>query len=282
MNPKSILITGCSSGIGQASALYLAHHGVIVFASVRKEADAEHLLQLNLPNLVPLYPLDLAQPRQIVEAVAQLEAELQRRCLDGLDGVLHNAGGGGPAPVEMLEPAQLQAQLQARVVGPLALTQACLPLLRRAHGRLLWIVTPALIPTAYVSGIHTCDFAVQCLARTLDIELKPWHIRSTLIRCGGIQTPAGARTTGDVTALLQKDALGCADFYASSLQKWSTEMTDFDARRTPPTKVAEVVYLAFTASHPRCRYAVGYMAGAAAFLEALPAPLCDAVLKARF
>ena len=279
---KSILITGCSSGVGQASALYLARHGVTVFAAVRKEADAESLRRLGLPDLIPLCPLDLTQPQQIEAAVTWLQEELQRRGLHGLDGVLHNAGGGGPAPIEMLEPVLLQTQLHIRVVGSMALTQAVLPLLRQAGGRLLWIATPALIPTPYVTGIHAADFAVACLARTLEIELKPWHIASILIRCGGIQTPAGARTISDIETLLQKDVLGKADLYASALQKWLTDMAEFDAHRTPPERVAEVVYRAFTASRPRHRYAVGHLAMAAAFLEALPAPLCDALLKARY
>jgi Short-chain alcohol dehydrogenase of unknown specificity len=279
---KSLLITGCSSGIGRATAQYLASKGALVFASVRKAQDADALRELGLPNLIPLCPLDLTRLDQIDPVLAQVQAELRRRGRSGLDALLNNAGGGGPAPIEMLDPRELQTQLLARVAGPVALTQACLPLLRAASGRILWITTPALIPTAYVASIHACDFAVACIARTLEIELKPWNIRSIMIRCGGIQTPAGARTQSDVATLLQRDVSGRADLYRDRLQAWQQDMVDFDVHRTPPEKVASVIERALLAAAPKRQYSVGYMAGAAAFLETLPASLADAILKARY
>ncbi|MGD0782406.1 MAG: SDR family NAD(P)-dependent oxidoreductase [Candidatus Aminicenantales bacterium] len=62
---RSVLITGSSSGIGRATAVHLARKGFTVFATVRKEADAEKLRGLGVAGLVPLYPLDLAKPEQI-------------------------------------------------------------------------------------------------------------------------------------------------------------------------------------------------------------------------
>ena len=62
---EAVLITGCSSGIGRALALYLARHGFIVFATVRKEIDAEDLRRLNEPNLIPICPLDRAKRERI-------------------------------------------------------------------------------------------------------------------------------------------------------------------------------------------------------------------------
>ena len=62
---QSVLITGCSSGIGRATAIHLAQHGFAVFATVRKEADAESLRSLNAPNLIPVCQLDLTRLEQI-------------------------------------------------------------------------------------------------------------------------------------------------------------------------------------------------------------------------
>jgi NAD(P)-dependent dehydrogenase (short-subunit alcohol dehydrogenase family) len=276
---KSVFITGCSSGIGYATALYLAKNGFTVFASVRKEADAERLRALKEPNLVPVCPLDLTRPDDIPAVLAAVQAELQRRGQAGLYALVNNAGGGGVAPVELMDLEMFGRELQARLVGSTALVQAFLPLLRTGGGRIVWIMTPAAIPTPYVTSIHACDFAVNCLARTLDIELKAWKIPNIQVRCGGIKTGAGLQTTAGVTAILQHPR---GDLYRPALEAWSRDMAAFDEKRTEPEKVAHVVFDALCAAHPRRRYSIGHMSGAAALLEAMPQGLADAILKARF
>jgi len=279
---QAVLVTGCSSGIGRAVALALAGRGFTVFATVRKAGDAEAIRGLGLPNLVPVCPVDLADAGQISRTVESVTAELSRLGFDGLFGIVNNAGGGGPAPVELLDVATLHAELRARVLGPVILIQAALPLLRRASGRIVWIMTPALIPTPYVAGIHACDFAANCLARTLEIELRRWRIPSIMIRCGGIRTPAGLRTVADVEALLRSARADRVALYEEALRNWAKDMAAFDERRTDPEKVGEVVVRALTAKNPKRRYSVGHLAKAAAFLELLPQPLADRILKLRF
>jgi len=279
MAQKSVLITGCSSGIGLATAKRLADNGFIVFATVRKEADAQRLRDLHISNLVPICPLNLTRPEDIPAVVETVQAELQRRGQQGLYALINSAGGGSVAPIELLDLDVFRTEVQTRLVGWVAMVQAFLPLLRQGSGRVLWIVTPGIIPTPYVTSIHACDFAVNCLARTLDIELKPWHIPSIQIRCGGIKTAKGLQTTAEVDAILQHPK---ADLYRERLEQWSKEMAEFDVKRTDADLVAGTVQKALQAEHPSRRYAIGYMTGAAAFLEALPQPLADAILKMRF
>jgi NAD(P)-dependent dehydrogenase (short-subunit alcohol dehydrogenase family) len=143
---KSVLVSGCSSGIGRATAIRLAQGGFTVFASVRREADATALRQLGEPNLVPIYPLDLACPDQITDAVETVNAELARRGQAGLYAIVNNAGGGGVAPVELMDTRAFQTELVARLVGPVSLLQAFLPGMRAAGGRVAWIVTPLTSP----------------------------------------------------------------------------------------------------------------------------------------
>jgi NAD(P)-dependent dehydrogenase (short-subunit alcohol dehydrogenase family) len=280
--PKGVLITGCSSGIGRAAARRLAQRGFTVFAGVRRESDAEDLRAGREPNLVPVHPLDLARRDQIAAATETVKRELERRALPGLYALIHNAGGGSVAPVEWLDLDAFQTELQARVVGTVALTQAALPLLRRGRGRILWIVTPGLMPTPYVASIHACDFAVNCIARTLEIELKPWDIPNVLIRCGGIRTRAGMRTVPDVEELLRRRPKESLALYESRLQEWTRDMAAFDEKRTDPAQVADVILRALVAGNPKRRYSVGYLAGAAALLEDLPSAWADAILKSRF
>ena len=279
---KSVLITGCSSGIGWTTAVHLARNGLIVFATVRKEADAARLRRLGEPNLVPVCPLDLTLPEEIAGAVEFVERELGRRSPAELFALIHNAGGGQVAPVELMNIEAFGRELAARVRGSAALTQACLPMIRRAAGRILWITTPAAVPTPYVASIHACDFAVNCLARTLGIELKKWSIPSVMVRCGGIRTETGLRTTADVEATLAGVSPDGAALYREAMSVWAKSMVAFDRKRTDPEKVAETVLRALHARRPKPRYSVGYMSRAAAFLEALPPGMADWILKKRF
>ncbi|HVP89590.1 MAG TPA: SDR family NAD(P)-dependent oxidoreductase [Terriglobales bacterium] len=278
----AVLITGCSSGIGRAAALALAEAGFTVFATVRKESDAAALRGLGLPDLVPVCPVDLVDQHQVARAVTVVAGELERRGKNGLYGLVNNAGGSAPAPVELLDPDIFHKELQTRVLGSVGLVRAVLPLLRRAEGRIVWIMTPALIPTPYVASIHACDFAVNCLARTLDIELGRWGIPNIMIRCGGIRTPAGSRTAADVEALLRSRPADRVPLYEEALRKWAKDMEAFDRKRTEPERVAEVVVRALKANRPKRRYSVGHMARAAAFLEFLPQSVADRILKKRF
>ena len=275
---KSVLITGCSSGIGRTTALHLAELGYTVFATVRKPADQARLAELRLPNLVPLCPLDLTHREDIGPLVQSVQEELRRLGQPGLYALINNAGGGGVAPLELLDLDVFSAEVQGRLVGALALVQAFLPALRAGSGRIVWIATPATIPTAYVSSIHACDFAVNCLARTLDIELKPWNLPVIQVRCGGIRTDKGLTTPQEAQAILRHPR---GELYRLAVSRWGEEMAAFDRKRTEPVEVARVVAQALSARQPRRRYRVGYMSGAAALLELLPQAWTDAILKAR-
>ena len=279
---EAVLITGCSSGIGRATAIHLARHDYTVFATVRRDSDAAALSALQEPNLVPVCPLDLSHQDHIPAAVDFVNAEIQSRSLTGLRALINNAGGGQVAPVELMDLGQFNQELQVRLVGATALLQALLPTIRRTPGgRIMWITTPALIPTRYVASIHAADFAVNCLVRTLRIELKRWAIPTVMIRCGGIQTPSVTRSMDKLHDDLQRWPDDQVELYGDELRAWIREMAEFDARRTPPEKVAEVVYQALKADSPRGRYSVGYMAGIAAVLESIPQPLADAILARR-
>ena len=282
LKDKAILITGCSSGIGKQTSITLAEHGFTVFATVRKESDAENLRNLNIPDLVPVCPLDLTNLEHISGTSKLVAEELYRRGKNGLYALINNAGGGSPSPIELMNLEQFRIELQGRVLGSVAMVQAFLPLIRQANGRIVWIVTPALMPTPYVANIHACDFAVNCIARTLDIELKPWKVPNIMIKCGGIKTPAGLRTTTDIEALLQKGPREKILLYEKTLREWAKDMAEFDEKRTEPEKVAEVVLKALAAKRPKRRYSTGYMVKAASFLELMPQAVADWILKMRF
>jgi NAD(P)-dependent dehydrogenase (short-subunit alcohol dehydrogenase family) len=280
-NGEGVLITGCSSGIGRATAIHLAQGGFTVFATVRKEVDAAKLRSLNEPNLVPICPLDLTRLEQIPNVVETVTGELKHRGKEGLYALINNAGGGFVAPIELMDLNKFRVELETRVLGSVAIVQAFLPLIRQAGGRIVWIVTPAIIPTPYVTSIHACDFAVNCIARTLQIELMPWKIPSIMIRCGGIKTPAVSRNAAELEASFKKWPRERLELYEQAIRRWQEDMAAFDAKRTDPEEVAKVVFKALWAKEPKRRYSIGYMSGAAAMLESLPQPVVDSILAKR-
>jgi NAD(P)-dependent dehydrogenase (short-subunit alcohol dehydrogenase family) len=249
---------------------------------VRKEVDAEKLRALDEPLLIPICPLDLTRLEDIPVVVKKVNAELDQRGIGGLYALINNAGGGLIAPIELLDLDQFRLELQARVVGSVASVQAFLPLIRKAGGRIIWIMTPAAIPTPYVASIHACDFAVNCVARTLDIELQRWGIRNIQIRCGGIRTGTGMRTVVQIEEGLRLWPTELSSLYAKELGRWGKDMAKFDTRRTEPEKVAQLISNVLSAKRPRRRYFIGHMARVAALLESVPQPITDAILRPRF
>jgi NAD(P)-dependent dehydrogenase (short-subunit alcohol dehydrogenase family) len=281
VNGKSVLVTGCSSGIGRATAIYLAHSGFTVFATVRREADAAALRQLGEANLIPVCPLDLSRTEQIPAVVELVKGELGQRNIQGLHAIVNNAGGGGVSPIELLDINLFRTELETRLLGPLALLQAFLPLIRAAHGRVVWITTPGLMPIPYVSSIHAPDYAVNCLARTLNLELKKWGIPSIMVRCGTIQTAAPERTARDLQEALHTWSAEQLALYQDILEAQQVELNRMDEKRTPPEEVGRVVCDAVSAEHPRTRYQVGRLAGLAAVLELLPQTMVDSIMARR-
>lgn len=279
---EGVLVTGCSSGIGRATALHLARRGFVVFASVRKESDVENLRALNQPNLVPVCPLDLSRPEHISPVVETVEKELSARGIEGLYAVVNNAGGGFIAPVELMDLAKLRTELETRIVGPIGLVQTLLPLIRAARGRILWISTPAMVAIPYVASIHACEFAMNCIAQNLHLELMPWGIPNILIGCGGIKTAAPDRTARELEDSLRQWPREQVELYAQALRKLQGDFSAFDTRRSTPEEVAEVVFEALCAKRPKRKYLVGHQARAMAMLRFLPQTLIDAVFAKRF
>jgi NAD(P)-dependent dehydrogenase (short-subunit alcohol dehydrogenase family) len=277
----SVLVTGISSGIGRAIALELAAKGRLVFGTVRRDRDRSALLELGEPNIVPLV-YDLNERKELPALLKAVEAELERRGKKGLFALINNAGGSMVGPIELADIDELSRQFDARVTGSVALVQAFLPAIRRAGGRILWIATPGTMPTPYVAGIHAADFAVNCLARTLSLELGREGPPVILIRCGGVRTRAGLSTKRELEAALERVAPERRQPYESRLTSWIASMEEFDVKRVEAEGVARLVERALCSPRPKARYRIGYMSGAAAFLESLPQVLTDRILRARF
>ncbi|MGD0340936.1 MAG: SDR family NAD(P)-dependent oxidoreductase [Bacteroidales bacterium] len=278
---ESILVTGASSGIGNAVTIYLARQGYTVLATVRKSSDAEKLNALGMKNLNPLCPFDLTKPEQIVSTAESINEKIKMGQLPPLYSIINIAGGGQISPVELMNITEYRDELEKRLVGPIILLQKLLPLLRQTKGKILWIATPGLFPVPYVADIHAPDFAVNYLARTLNLELYPDGINNILIRCGAINTTSPERTEIRLAEMLNSWPEEKSSVYKSRLIKLLQDSKKFNAKRTKPEKVAELIVKVLESNKSRVRYQIGYMSGLGGFLEKLPQSWVDLIMKKR-
>lgn len=281
MNNKSVLVTGASSGIGNAIAIHLAKQGYCVLATVRKENDAEKLNELGLNNLNPIFPLDFTKQDQIFDGAKSIIGKIQSNDFPPLYSTIFVAGGGHIAPIELMDINNFRDELEKRLVGTVSLLQKFIPLLRKTKGRVLWISTPGLFPVPYVADIHTPDFAVNYLARTLNLELKQDGIKNILIRCGGIDTPSPKRTEQNIINQIKGFPEDIIDIYRSRLTKTENDLKKFGTKRTHPDKVAQLIAKVLISKNPRVRYQVGHMSKMGAFLEKFPQSWVDKIMMKR-
>jgi hypothetical protein len=129
--PRSVVITGASTGIGRACALYLDNRGFSVFAGVRREEDAAALMQEASSNLTPIF-LDVTKPSMIEAAKDEITNELGNT---GLAGLVNNAGIPLGGPLEFVSIPDLRYELEVNLIGSVSVTQAFLPLIRQGQGR---------------------------------------------------------------------------------------------------------------------------------------------------
>ncbi len=182
MNKKSILITGCSSGIGLCCAQGLQARGYRVFATARKQADVARLKQQGLESL----QLDLDDSDSIRAAVDEV---LQRS--DGrLDALFNNGAYGQPGAVEDLSREVLRANFETNLFGWHELTRLVIPVMRRqGHGRIVQnssVLGFAALP--YRGAYNATKFALEGLSDTLRLELRGTGIHVSLIEPGPIES----------------------------------------------------------------------------------------------
>jgi len=250
----AILITGASSGIGAACARYLDGMGFTVWAGVRRAEDGEALARSTSARLRVLL-LDVTDPDSITAASRTLTEALPEA---GLAGLVNNAGISVAGPLELLPLAEVRTQFEVNVIGALAVTQAVLPLLRRARGRIVNISSIAgLAATPFLGAYCGSKFALEAMSDALRLELAPWGIAVTLVEPGAIQSQIWQRATMSATRTLGGVAPESLALYAHPLSRMQDVMAAASARAIPAEAVARVVARALTASSPRARYLVG-------------------------
>lgn len=271
---RSVLVTGASTGIGRATVLRLDGAGWKVFAGVRREEDADSLRAEASERLVPVI-LDVTDPNQIAAA-----AELVRRESEGgLDGLVNNAGVAVPGPLETVPLEDLRHQLEVNLVAYVAVTQAMLPEIRRAEGRVVFLSSiGGRIAFPFGGPYHASKFATEAVGDVFRQELRPWNIKVSIVEPGSIDTPIwerGQRKAEDVEAKAPRTNL----LYGAALDKFRKVIEDTAERGIPPEKVAKAISHALESPRPRARYLVGLDARVQARLQPLiPTALFDRIV----
>jgi NAD(P)-dependent dehydrogenase (short-subunit alcohol dehydrogenase family) len=272
---KAVLITGCSTGIGRATAEHLASRGWNVYASARKPESIADLTQRGCKTLA----LDVCDDASMRAAVATVERA------EGSVGVLiNNAGYGLEGAFEEVPMTDIRRQFETNVFGLIAMTKLVLPAMRRQRwGRVVNLSSMGGKLT-FPGGAyyHATKYAVEALSDALRFEVKGFGIDVIVIQPGPIKTRFGDTAVGNIA--MPKDSPYAA--FNLVLEKQIREayeggpMARFAA---PPEAVAEVIEKAITAATPKTRYKVTLAARVLMGLRrVLPDRAFDAFLRTQF
>jgi len=254
MEGRSIVVTGASSGIGRATALRLAGRGYRVFAGVRKSEDGQALLRDAPSGLSPVI-LDVTKG----ESIAAAAAEIGRVTGGALHGLVDNAGITVAGPLELLPIDALRRQFEVNLFGQIAVTQAFLPQLREARGRIVLIGSIlGKLSVPFVAPYAATKFALEAVADSLAIELSDSHVAVSLIEAGNIATPIWDKSKGLAFELAESWPEKGWELYRSQLSAFQAYAERAAGTGIGPERVAAVVERALSARRPRSRYAVGW------------------------
>jgi NAD(P)-dependent dehydrogenase (short-subunit alcohol dehydrogenase family) len=273
---RSVLITGASTGIGRASALYLDVAGWRVFAGVRKEEDAASLREAGSERLVPLM-LDVTEPAQIAAAAERIGAEVGEA---GLDGLVNNAGVAMPSPLETMPIDDFQRQVEVNLTAQVAVTQALLPQIRSARGRIVFISSiGGRIAFPFTGAYHAAKFGIEAVGDIFRRELAGWGISVSLVEPGSIATPIWGRGERVADEIGERSPAQ-EELYGKAIAHYRKVSRSTGKRGIPPEKVAAAIEQALTASRPRTRYLVGLDAKVQARLKyVVPTRVFDRILR---
>ncbi|WP_324649960.1 SDR family NAD(P)-dependent oxidoreductase [Georgenia sp. H159] len=252
---RTVLLTGASTGIGRATVTRLVRAGFRVWATTRRDGDAQRLREEH-PGKVRTVHLDLLDD----DSVRAMGAEVCRA--GALHAVVNNAGVALPGPLELVPVDVLRRQLDVNLVGQLAVTQAVMPALWQARDQ---GDRPRIVMVGSIGGriagpvlgpYHAAKFGLVGLTGALRAELAPFGVRVVLVEPGIIATPIWERglTSGDDLTAGLPDGVGR---YARQVERARLSAARNATHGAPADLVARAITAAVTARRPSARVLVG-------------------------
>ncbi len=250
-NQRSILITGCSSGIGLCVAKGLKARGYRVFATARKEEDVAELQRQGFESL----RLDLTDSASIEAAVTSV-LELTGGTLDAL---FNNGAYGQPGAVEDLRREVLREQFETNLFGTHELTSRVLPVMRRqGHGRIIQDSSVlGLIALPFRGAYNSSKFALEGLTDTLRLELHGSNIHISLIEPGPVTSRFRANAFAKYQQNIDKESSPFRETY-EAMERRLTKEGPAAPFTLPPEAVLDKVILALESRRPKIRYYVTF------------------------
>ncbi len=263
----AVVVTGASRGLGRHMALHLSANGFMVFAGVRRASDLDSIREESNPLLEPV-TLDVADESSIVAATDKVSDAVGGR---GVAGVVNNAAQVLFGPIEQIPLDEALEQFRVNVVGPMAVTRAFLPLIRRSRGRVVNVSSVNGRLSMPFSGVYSASkWALEAVSDALRMELRPWGISVSVIEPGVFATDV--RATSMSAWAEHRKALDEAD--RSHYQEWFDQMSALvktvDQSAGDPQLVSDSVLHALTDEAPLTRYVVGEDAEQMMGMVALP------------
>lgn len=269
---SSVLVTGASRGIGRTTAVHLAQAGWNVIGSVRGEADGAALEAAGNGKITAVQ-LDVTDAAQIAALDAVLPAQL--------DAVVNNAGVVVGGPVEALPVDELRRQFEINVFGQIAVTQAVLPRLRAARGRVVFVSSVSgRISTPMTGAYNASKFALEALGDALRLELKPWGIHVSLVEPAQTDTDLWRKADDALDESQAALSPEHRELYARHTAGFRKTIPISQKLASPADGVAKAIERALTAKRPRARYVVGAAPKVQATLMGVtPAVVGDPILS---
>ena len=266
------LITGCSTGIGRATALRLDASGWRVYAGVRRQEDADSLAAAGSERLTPLI-IDVTDQGSIAAAAERVEAESAA----GLGALVNNAGVAYTGPLEFVPLDELRNQLEVNVTGHVAITQALIPALRRARGRIVNITSiGGIVATPFFGPYNASKYALEAISDCLRVELRPWGIETIAIEPGSISTEIWSSGLEQFDRTEERMPAEAQTLYGKAIKGLRRAARETGERGIPADHAAAVIEKALVVSRPRARYLIGRDARVMATLSrVLPDRLWD-------
>lgn len=277
-----VVITGGSTGIGEAVARTLDQRGVRVFAGVRSEEAAHKLRRGSSPNLVPIL-LDVTDPRQIEAAFEEVSRSVGDQ---GIHGLFNNAGISLSAPLELAPIEGVRRLFEVNLMGVVSVTQAFLPLLRqgsttgKARGRIVITgSTASLVHLPMMGPYSMSKLAIEAFADVLRLELRPWGMTVSVLRPGIIATPIWDKGLQEAEALFDKASPATRDRYRLLFENGMRHAKRAMGLASPVDVVVRDALHALTSPRPKRSYLMGRGAGLSMLLSMAPRPVLERILS---
>ncbi|QCO04835.1 oxidoreductase [Azospirillum argentinense] len=258
MDTKVALVTGASSGIGEATARKLKEIGYTVYGAARRVERMQQLAGAGIRTLA----MDVTNDTSMQAGIEDIIARSGR-----IDVLVNNAGYGSYGAVEDVPATEARAQFEVNVFGAVRLIQLALPHMRAQRSGTIVNITSmgGKMHTPLGAWYHGTKFALEAISDCLRLEVRPFGIDVVVIEPGGIRTEWAGIAAGKL-----RETSGHGP-YAAQADAMAESMVGEASRKrlSPPQLIADTIAKAVTARRPRTRYAVGFAAKPMIFMRGL-------------